>query len=293
MFKWFFKTCTIFTIKKSALLFRNTPTKSFSPKRSKITSKNIFALLARIVYQANLVFLKQHLTAYNMLKQTLDVELPNLPRFLWLPLQSTDIVAHDVTLVKIVQFALANFCSKWHRYVCYQPKYEHTHWIDRFVPILQFATDKHIEFVIHPDSLIRTTPVKYHDGIDCRMNEYSRLIMKELSRNMAKENTNCTQGNVFKALHSICVVLSFSFQCVCTTITVFSIKMKYTNIDGYVQNKAWYADVPNIFNNCVSSEEAFKFVADLFASLQEQKVMTQVTNCVLHILNEISGRPFL
>ncbi|KAG1473437.1 hypothetical protein G6F56_000950 [Rhizopus delemar] len=90
--------------KKGAFFFRDTSTALHPPKRPRITSENIFTLspvatiinpynehllseqkrFARqqIADQANMVSLKQYPTAYNMLKQALDVELPNLPHFL-------------------------------------------------------------------------------------------------------------------------------------------------------------------------------------------------------------------
>ncbi|CEP09377.1 hypothetical protein [Parasitella parasitica] len=101
-----------------------------------------------------------------MLKQPLDVELPNFPRFFWSFAQSGDIMAHDATLTRIIQFVLTDLCSKCHRYAYYQAKYERMYWIDRVVPILhcfgdrsqflgfqwcEVPTDEHVEFTIDPN----------------------------------------------------------------------------------------------------------------------------------------------
>ncbi|KAI9473538.1 MAG: hypothetical protein EXX96DRAFT_309868 [Benjaminiella poitrasii] len=254
-----------------------------------------------------MVSLKQYPTAYNMLKQ----ELPNLPRFLWSFTQSGDITAHDATLTKIIQFVLTDFCSKCYRYAYYQPKYERTYWIDRVVPILQcfgdhsqllgfqwceIPTDEQVEFIIDPNSWMRTATVKYHDGLGCDMNGYSRLIMEGSSSSITKENIDHTQEDTVKALYSsieilnafirrhaaasfssLCTVLSFSLQCVCITITLSTTKIDYTNIGGYIQTEVRHADVPNTFNDRVSWMEMFELVAYLFTSLREQETIKKKT----------------
>lgn len=82
--------------------------------------------------QANQVSLKQYPIAYGTLKQALGVELPKLPHFLWMFTQSNDTMSHDATLVKSIRFVLTDFCSKCHRGPFFQPKNEHTLWIDIF-----------------------------------------------------------------------------------------------------------------------------------------------------------------
>jgi hypothetical protein len=141
---------------------------------------------------------------------------------------------------------------------------------------------------------MRTATVKYHDGLGYDMNGYSRLIMEGSSRNITKENIDHTQEDTVKALYSsieilnafvrrhaaalfssLCTVLSFSLQCVCTTITLSTTKMDYTNIGGYIQTEVRHADVPNTFNNRVSWMEVFELVAYLFTSLREQETIMQ------------------
>lgn len=250
-----------------------------------------------------MVSLKQYPTAYSMLKQALDVELPSLPHFLWAFAQPDDIMVHDATLVKIVEFILTDFCSECHRNAFYQPKHERTHWIDRVVPIFQcfgdhsqllgfqwceIPTEEHVEFTIDPNSWMRTATIKYHDGLGYDINGRGRLVMEALSSSIAKEDAEHTQGDTVKALYAsiellnsfvrrhaaasfsnLCSVVSFSLQCVCTTITLSTMNMDYNNIGGYIQTEVCYTDVPYTFNNRTSWMEAFEVVAYLFTSFRE------------------------
>ncbi|KAI7906231.1 uncharacterized protein BX663DRAFT_499331 [Cokeromyces recurvatus] len=134
--------------KKDTYLFRDASSALHPPKRPKITSENISTLspVATIINpynehlspehkhlakqqftdQENMVSLKQYPTTYNMLKPALDAELPNLPHFLWTFVQPNDIMAHNATLIKIIQFVLTDFCSKCHCNAFYQSKFERT-----------------------------------------------------------------------------------------------------------------------------------------------------------------------
>lgn len=161
---------------------------------------------------------------------------------------------------------------------------------------------------------MRTATVKYHDGLDYDMNEYSRLIIEGSSRNITKENIDHTQEDMVKALYSsieilnafVCRHAAASFSSLCTTINLSTTKMGYTSIGDYIQTEVRHADIPNTFNNRVSWMEVFELVAHLFTSLREQETIMQTikkeisgiflvkdTDRALHVLNEISDRPLL
>ncbi|CEP13584.1 hypothetical protein [Parasitella parasitica] len=103
---------------------------------------------------------------------------------------------------------------------------------------------------------------------------------------------------------SLCTVLSFSLQCLCTTITLSTTKMDHTNIGSYIQSKVRHADVPNTFNDRETWMEVFERVAYQFTSLREQETIMQTikkensgivlvkdTDRALHVLEEINDRP--
>ncbi|CEG84516.1 hypothetical protein RMATCC62417_18307 [Rhizopus microsporus] len=313
--------------KKDTYIFRDASTPLHPPKRPKITGENISTLspiinivnssnvhlsteqknLARqnIIDQVNMTSLKEYPTAFNMLKQALNVALEELPHFLWTYTMPNDTTDYDKTLSKIVKFVLTDFSSKCHRNPYYQPKYERTYWIDRVVPILQCFGDhsqllgfqwceipleEHAEFTIDPNSWMRTATVKYHDGLGYDLNGHGRLIMEGSSRSITKEDIEHTQGDTVKALYasieilnsfvrrhaaasflSLCSIVSFSLQCVCTTITLSTTSMDYNKIGGYIQTEVRYADVPNTFDSRASWMEVFELLAYMFTSLREQK----------------------
>ncbi|CAO3699860.1 unnamed protein product [Rhizopus stolonifer] len=175
-FEWMKNHMSIYKTRQNIsgiYLFQYTSSSLYSPKRPKISDKNISTLYLvaaiinlynvrlssenkylvkqQVMGQASLVSSKQYPKAYSMLKQALDAKLLNLPYFLWIFTQPDDNAVHHETLAKIVQFVLTNFCSKCHRNAFYQSKYERTHWIDRVVPILQCFSGHSFQWCEVPD----------------------------------------------------------------------------------------------------------------------------------------------
>ncbi|KAG2192494.1 hypothetical protein INT47_009693 [Mucor saturninus] len=314
-------------IKKDTYHFRDATTSLQDSKRPKITKENIRALAPittivkpwnselssdlrriasqQILDQANQVLLRQYPVAHNFLKEALDVELPNLPSHLWKFTPPKDIESHDATMVKIIQFLLTDFCSKCYRNPIYQPRTERTFWIDRVVPIFQVfghhsqllgfqwcevSTDEQMEFIIDPDTWMRTAGTKYHDGLGYDLDFQSRLIMEGSSKSTAREDIEHTQEDTIKNLHfsieilnsfirrnstasysSLCSVVVFSIQCVCKTITLTETKLDNCNIGSYTQKEVRSSTIPVTFNNRASWVHVFELISYLHKSLLEQQ----------------------
>lgn len=187
----------------------------------------------------------------------------------------------------------------------------------------EIPTEEHVEFTIDPNSWMRTATVKCHDGLDYDMDGHGRLIMEGSSRSITKEDIEHTQGGTVKALYasieilnsfvrhhaavsflSLCSVVSFSLQCICTTITLSTTSMDYNKIGGYIQTEVRYADVPNTFDNRASWMEVFELLAYMFTSLREQQSILETVEKEssglvhvgdiyrgLHVLAEVSDFP--
>ncbi|KAI9004836.1 hypothetical protein CLU79DRAFT_777938 [Phycomyces nitens] len=262
---------------------------SYMPKRPKITTESISILSTiatiispynayltpghkqfanqQLIDQTNHMSLKQFPVAYSMLKQALDTELVKLPYFLWTFTQPDNIATDDRILLNIIQYVLTDFCNKCYRNVFYQPKYERSFWIDRVTPIFQtfgdqsqllgfqwceIPTEEHVEFTIDPNTWMRTTPIKYHDGVGYDINCHSRLVMEGSSSSTLKEDLDHTQDDTIKTLYasieiltsflrrhatasfsSLCSIVSYSLQCVCTTITLSTTVLDHLTIAIY------------------------------------------------------------
>ncbi|KAI7888139.1 uncharacterized protein EV154DRAFT_554142 [Mucor mucedo] len=150
-------------VKKDTYNFRDATSSLKDSKRPKITKENVRALapVTTIVKPWNSDLPPN-------LKILASVELSDLPLHLWKFTPPTDTESHDRTMVKIVQFLLTDFCSKYYRNPAYQPRTERTFWIDRVVPIFQIfgnhsqllgfqwcvvSTDEHMEFIMDPGYL--------------------------------------------------------------------------------------------------------------------------------------------
>ncbi|EIE85694.1 hypothetical protein G6F46_002002 [Rhizopus delemar] len=344
--------------KKDIFHFRDATSFLRTPKRPKITTESISILSSittiispynahlspghkrfanqQLIDQTNHVSLKQFPVAYLMLKQALETELASLPHFIWTFTQPDNIATDDVLLLKTIQFVLTDFCNKCHRNAFYQPKYERSYWIDRIIPIFQtfgdqsqllgfqwceIPTEEHVEFTIDPDTWMRTTPIKYHDGVGYDINGCSRLVMEGSSSSTLKEDVDHTQDDTIKTLYasieiltsflrryatasfsSLCSVVSYSLQCVCTTITLSTTILDPDNVGSYIQKEMRSVDIPLTFNKCHLWMQVFELVAYLFTSLREQeiileKVMKESSGVIeikdeergLHILNGIIG----
>ncbi|KAI8883835.1 hypothetical protein K501DRAFT_183669, partial [Backusella circina FSU 941] len=103
---------------------------------------------------------------------------------------------------------------------------------------------------------------------------------------------------------SLCSVLSFSLQYVCTTITLSTTEVDYSNIGGYIQIEVRHANIPNNYNNHVSWIVAFELVAYLVTSLREQETILETIkkensgialvediDRALHVLDETNDQP--
>ncbi|KAI8394215.1 uncharacterized protein BYT42DRAFT_34980 [Radiomyces spectabilis] len=82
---------------------------------------------------------------------------------------------------------------------------------------------------------------------------------------------------------SLCSVASFSFQCVCATITLSTTTMGHDNVGAYVRSDVRSADVPLIFQNRASWMDVFELIAYLYTSLREQETILE------QIMKESSG----
>lgn len=344
--------------KKDIFHFRDATSFLRTPKRPKITTESIFILSSittiispynahlspghkwfanqQLIDQTNHVSLKQFPVAYLMLKQALETELASLPHFIWTFTQPDNIATDDVLFLKTIQFVLTDFCNKCHRNAFYQPKYERSYWIDRVIPIFQtfgdqsqllgfqwceIPTEEHVEFTIDPDTWMRTTPIKYHDGVGYDINGCNRLVMEGSSSSTLKEDVDHTQDDTIKTLYasieiltsflrrhatasfsSLYSVVSYSLQCVCTTITLSTTILDPDNVGSYIQKEMRSVDIHLTFNKYHLWVQVFELVAYLFASLREQevileKVMKESPGVIevkdeereLHIFNGIIG----
>ncbi|KAI7888138.1 uncharacterized protein EV154DRAFT_484450 [Mucor mucedo] len=86
---------------------------------------------------------------------------------------------------------------------------ERTFWIDLVVLIFQIfgdhsqllgfqwcevSTDEHMEFIMDPDTWMRTAGIKYHDGLGYDQESQSRLIMEGSSKSITREDIEAYPG---------------------------------------------------------------------------------------------------
>ncbi|KAG1036903.1 hypothetical protein G6F43_012961 [Rhizopus delemar] len=318
--------------KKDIFHFRDATSFLRTPKQPKITTESISILssITTIISPYN-----AHLSPGHKRKRWRR-NWRAYPHFIWTFTQPDNIATDDVLLLKTIQFVLTDFCNKCHRNAFYQPKYERSYWIDRVIPIFQtfgdqsqllgfqwceIPTEEHVEFTIDPDTWMRTTPIKYHDGVGYDINGCNRLVMEGSSSSTLKEDVDHTQDDTIKTLYasieiltsflrrhatasfsSLYSVVSYSLQCVCTTITLSTTILDPDNVGSYIQKEMRSVDIPLTFNKYHLWMQVFELVAYLFASLREQevileKVMKESPGVIevkdeergLHIFNGIIG----
>ncbi|KAI9007857.1 hypothetical protein CLU79DRAFT_829619 [Phycomyces nitens] len=282
---------------------------SSQPKRPKITDKTIDTLSPVVLFvsnhyltdQVNLLELKKYPTAYKLLIQAMDVPLSTLPHFLWTFQIEDNTNSDDLTFVNIIRCILTDFYSKCQRNPHFQPKHERTFWVDRVVPIFQalgdhsqllgfqwceVPTEEHTEFTIDPT----TVPIKFHDGLGYDMNNCNKLVMEGSSR----ENIQHSQDDSIKILHTsielldsliqrhfsasfscLCLIKSFSVQCVCTTITLSTTSLDPKDAGAYTHAHVRSATIPVNYDSRASWTAVFELLAYLFTCLKEQKLVLE------------------
>ncbi|KAI9030111.1 hypothetical protein CLU79DRAFT_734114 [Phycomyces nitens] len=259
--------------------------------------------------QVNLLELKKYPTAHKLLVQAMDVPLSTLPHFLWTFQIEDNTNSDDLTFVNIIRCILTDFYSKCQRNPHYQPKYERTFWVDRVVPIFQalgdhsqllgfqwceVLTEEHTEFTIDPTTWKRSVPIKFHDGLGYDMNNCNKLVMEGSSRYIDRENIQHSQDDSIKILHtsielldsliqhhlsasfsSLCLIKSFSVQCVCTTITLSITSLDPKDTGVYTHTHVRSATIPVNYDSRASWTAVFELLAYLFTCLKEQKLVLE------------------
>ncbi|ORE08081.1 hypothetical protein BCV72DRAFT_225562 [Rhizopus microsporus var. microsporus] len=259
--------------------------------------------------QVNLLTFKQYPTAHKLLVKAMDVPLPTLPRFLWAFEIEANTNDDDLVFVNILRCILTDFYSKCQRNPQYQPKYERTFWVDRVVPIFQalgdhsqllgfqwceVPTEEHAEFTIDPTTWKPGVSNKFHDGLGYDNNNCNKLIMEGSSGYIDKENVQRSQDDTIKIIHasielldslirrhlsasfsSLCLINSFSVQCVCTSITLSTTSLDPEDPGAYIHTQVRSADIPLNYDSRVSWTAIFELLAYLFTCLKEQKLVLE------------------
>ncbi|KAI9004571.1 hypothetical protein CLU79DRAFT_713473, partial [Phycomyces nitens] len=180
---------------------------------------------------------------------------------------------------------------------------ERSFWIDRVTLIFQtygdqsqflgfqgyeIPTKEYVGLAIDPDTRIKTTPIKYYVGVGYDINGHSRLIMEGSGSSILNEDLDHTQDDTTKTLYvsieiltpflrrhatssssSLCSVVSYSLQCVCTTINLSTTVLDPDNIGSYIKTEMRSVDIPLAFNNWNLWVQDVEIIAYIFASLQE------------------------
>ncbi|KAG1034081.1 hypothetical protein G6F43_013464 [Rhizopus delemar] len=259
--------------------------------------------------QVNLLSFKQYPTALKLLAKAMYVPLPTLPHFLWTFEVEANTNSDDLIFVNVIRCILTDFYSKCQRNSQYQPKYERTFWVDRIVPIFQalgddsqllgfqwceVPTEEHAEFTIDPTTWKAGVSNKFHDGLGYDNNNCNKLIMEGSSRYIDKENVQHSQDDTIKIIHasielldslirrhlsasfsSLCLIKSFSVQCVCTSINLPTTSLDPEDPGAYIHTHVRSADIPLNYDSRVSWTAIFELLAYLFTCLKEQKLVLE------------------
>lgn len=260
--------------------------------------------------QVNLLAFKQYPTAHKLLVKAMDAPLSTLPYFLWTFGIEANTNSDDLIFVNIIRCILTDFYSKSQRNPQYQPKYERTFWVDRVVPIFQaigdhsqllgfqwceVPTEEHAEFTIDPTTWKPGASNKFHDGLGYDNNSCNKLILEGSSRYIDKENVQHSQDDTIKIIHtsielldslirchlsasfsSLCLIKSFSVQCVCTSITLSTTSLDSEDPGAYIHTHVRSADIPLKYDSRASWTAIFELLAYLFTCLKEQKLVLEI-----------------
>ncbi|KAG0180111.1 hypothetical protein DFQ28_001709 [Apophysomyces sp. BC1034] len=275
-------------------------TVSPQPRRPKIADKTSAILLPVVsivadqqaVDRANLVAFKQYPTAHSLLVEAMDVLLPPLPRFLWTFENDTSTSSDYATFIKIIQCVLTDFYTLG----------DHSQLLG--FQWCEIPTEVHAEFAIDPTTWKRSISNKFHDGLGYDSNNRSRLIMEGSSTYTDKENVQHSQDDTIKSIHasielldslvrrhlsasfaSLCLIKSFSLQCVCTSVTLSTTSLDPEDAGAYIHAQVRSADIPINYNSRASWTAIFELLVYLFTSLREQ--VSYPTMCV-RIIQSIS-----
>ncbi|KAG1169978.1 hypothetical protein G6F35_017261 [Rhizopus arrhizus] len=118
--------------------------------------------------------------------------------------------------------------------------------------------------------------------------------MEGSSRYIDKENVQHSQDDTIKIIHaslelldslirrhlsasfsSLCLIKSFSVQCVCTSITLSTTSLDPEDPGAYIHTHVRSADIPLNYDSRASWTAIFELLAYLFTCLKEQKLVLE------------------
>ncbi|KAG0740875.1 hypothetical protein G6F64_005166 [Rhizopus arrhizus] len=125
-------------------------------------------------------------------------------------------------------------------------------------------------------------------------NNCNKLIMEGSSRYIDKENVQHSQDDTIKIIHaslelldslirrhlsasfsSLCLIKSFSVQCVCTSITLPTTSLDPEDPGAYIHTHVRSADIPLNYDSRASWTAIFELLTYLFTCLKEQKLVLE------------------